>query len=164
MSLNNNWTDKRLEILREIYPQGSNSWVARQINEQTGSAFTRNAIIGKASREGIIAPKGKHREPKSVTERQANREKKLARDRERWRARQGFRLKIAPLPEPISFDDDVVFGPKKTIHELSANIQGGDCRWIEGDPREEACYCGAQSVQDKPYCGFHMRLNRQRAA
>lgn len=162
MSSNNNWTDERIQILRDRYSTcGNVSKLTEYINNHTGSTFTKNAIIGKAGREGLSIAKGK---AMTESDRAAAREKKLARDRERWRARQGFRLKIAPLPEPISFDDDVVFGPKKTIHELSINIQGGDCRWIEGDPREAACYCGAPSMPDKPYCGFHMRLNRQRAA
>lgn len=50
---NGYWTEERIRLLKELAKLGSNTWIAKQINERTGARFTRNAIIGKRSREGI---------------------------------------------------------------------------------------------------------------
>src|SRR5690348_8238508 len=47
------WTDEREKLLRELNDTGSNAWIAKQINEKTGSTFSRNAIIGKRNRLGL---------------------------------------------------------------------------------------------------------------
>lgn len=50
------WNEERLALLKDLCVKGSTAWVAQQINEQTGSSFTRNAIIGKLHREDLSAP------------------------------------------------------------------------------------------------------------
>lgn len=49
------WTDPRIELLTTLHAlkEMSFSQIAREINEQTGSQFSRNAIIGKANRMGL---------------------------------------------------------------------------------------------------------------
>lgn len=47
------WSEEREKLLRELNDTGSNAWIAKQINEKTGSTFSRNAIIGKRNRLGL---------------------------------------------------------------------------------------------------------------
>ena len=59
------WTDERLALLKEHYETApSMKAVAEIINNQTGSNFTKNAIIGKAHRMvGYQSPRRDNRLP-----------------------------------------------------------------------------------------------------
>jgi len=49
------WNDERVAVLRAMWEEGeSASMIAKRINRDAGQAlFTRNAVIGKAHREGL---------------------------------------------------------------------------------------------------------------
>ena len=46
-----NWTDEKVEFLKKNW----GSCTARELAEKMGAGFTRNSIIGKASRLGLSA-------------------------------------------------------------------------------------------------------------
>lgn len=57
--MKSDWTEPRMDLLRECFAEGgSSSVIARKINAQTGSLFTRNAVIGKLGRLGLNIPRG----------------------------------------------------------------------------------------------------------
>jgi hypothetical protein len=51
------WPPEHIELLRELYQQGTRSWVARELTARTGVAYGRNAIVGKLWRLGLRKPK-----------------------------------------------------------------------------------------------------------
>lgn len=57
------WTDDEIEALRELWPKGSSEWVAAALKERFGTrfrdAYSRNMVLGKAHRIGLMA-KRKH--------------------------------------------------------------------------------------------------------
>ena len=63
------WTDERLALLKENYETHSMQEVAAIINNQTGSNFTKNAIIGKVHRlDGYQPSQPGTRKPKAATQ------------------------------------------------------------------------------------------------
>jgi len=129
------WTDERVELLKSFYPEGSNAWVARKINEQTGSVFSRNAIIGKANRIGLESPNkpsGKDAKKPRGAKRQS---------------------KFLNFGTSIKFDKTE---PVKQLEFLGLQLDEltkGKCRFPRGD---EAPYlfCGQPVKRDSSYCPY----------
>lgn len=50
---------------------------------------------------------------------------------------------------------------KKTHkHKTVETLEARDCRWPIGDPRDVGFhFCGAQSVEGRPYCDLHWRMS-----
>jgi len=50
------WTDSRIRLLRQLIEAGASAGQARdQINAAMGTSFSRNAVIGKMRRLGIVS-------------------------------------------------------------------------------------------------------------
>jgi len=124
------WTVERVALLRRIYGTKSVAEVAREI----GHGVTRNAVIGKAGRLGLAAPKKDPRpRPPPMPPR-------------------------PPMPRPVPPPPPpVVDCPPETsadaVHLLE--LRAHQCRWLI----DEAAflYCGAPCAHGS-YCGPHARL------
>ena len=45
------WTEERLELLKKLWSEG---WSASQIAAEIGGGMTRNAVLGKSHRLGLV--------------------------------------------------------------------------------------------------------------
>jgi len=72
------WTDDRIELLKK-YENMSRSQIAERINGETGSSFSRNAIIGKLHRLGIVSTFSKEAATKRHNTNKAVRKNRQAR-------------------------------------------------------------------------------------
>lgn len=59
LETNSTWNDERFDLLKQLNGTMSNAEIAREINAKTGSVFTRNSIIGKRAREGLVVERKK---------------------------------------------------------------------------------------------------------
>lgn len=151
---NKNWTEWRVDLLTKYHADGlSDTLITDQINHDTGSCFTRNAIIGKRHRiglpcrmsqltaQGIFHPRPPRR---SREQGQANR-----------RAREhinGQKFACVPVPEMPSPDHlGIALNDLKPTH----------CRFPRGDG--PFTFCGHKVKPDSPYCEFHHHLCRRAA-
>lgn len=132
------WTEDRLALLAEIHTLGSNSWIAREINERTGSRFTRNAIIGKRHRLELASPASQGRCHGAQIKR-----KKRAPRRVYW-----DRTAREKKPLPLEADPPEFLG--LTIFEINKTT----CRYPKGDGTAESpfLFCGGPALEGSSYC------------
>ena len=141
----NEWTTERFDLLKELAKVGSNSWIAREINTRTGATFSRNAIIGKKTRNGLesSAPCGSSAGNQIPRKRRGNGDGGLQR-----RLVNRRNMKSKPLPEE-AFMQDFIGLP---LVELEAN----DCRYPQGEG--PYLFCGQPAIEGSSYCAYHHRL------
>ena len=136
------WTKEKCEFLKENWGKST----ARELAEQMGPGFTRNSIIGKASRLGLSA-KIKTRTATSNENFEnslVHKKGKLKRGRNRFKS-----LIIEKDFEPEN---------PKQLEELTDN----DCKYPIGHPNEKNFYfCGRSALKDFSYCKLHLLYSYQ---
>ena len=133
-----NWTKENIEFLQKHW----GTCTAREISEKMGAGFTRNSIIGKASRLGLSA-KIKTRKAAPGLDLENNTEDNNIKSKKSRRSR--FKsLLIEKNFEPEN---------PKQLEELDEN----SCKWPIGHPNEKSFYfCGRSSLKDFSYCKLHL--------
>jgi len=141
---NPDWTDERIQFLRDNYK----TMVVRKIAEAFGELFTRNAIIGKARRLGLQADfrQGPHRSRSGeLTVKKPNISprgriiiKREDRPMEEIRVR-----KLASKPVDIM------------------ELEGWHCREIVVE-KPTVLYCGKHKTDGSSYCLDHHNKNHTR--
>jgi GcrA cell cycle regulator len=163
-----NWTDERVELLRKLWSEGLS---ASQIAAQLGSV-TRNAVIGKvhrlklSSRGRATAAPAKQRKTvstgsvtKSVTRTQtAPRTVTVGATalQAQFDVEPVARYQVRPAENVV-----VPISRRLQLVQLSERT----CKWPNGDPlTEEFSFCGNESSEAGPYCGYHSKIAFQPAA
>ena len=132
------WTKENVEFLKKNWGLAT----ARELAEKMGPSFTRNSIIGKASRLGLSA--------KIKTRTAASNENfdKSINDKN-TKIKRGRRSKFKSLIIEKNFEPE---NPKQ-LEELDEN----SCKWPIGHPDEKSFYfCGRSSLKDFSYCKLHL--------
>ena len=133
-----NWSKENIEFLEKNWGKCT----AREISEKMGAGFTRNSIIGKASRLGLSA-KIKTRTATS----NKNFENSLTEKNNT--IRKGRKSKFKSLIIEKNFEPE---NPKQ-LEELDENT----CKWPIGHPDDAKFYfCGRSSLKDFSYCKLHL--------
>ena len=136
------WTKEKCDFLKDNWGKST----ARELAEQMGPGFTRNSIIGKASRLGLSA-KIKTRTATSNENFEnslVHKKGKLKRGRNRFKS-----LIIEKDFEPEN---------PKQLEELTDN----DCKYPIGHPNEKNFYfCGRSALKDFSYCKLHLLYSYQ---
>ncbi len=133
-----NWTKENIEFLQKHWGTST----AREISEKMGAGFTRNSIIGKASRLGLSA-KIKTRAATS------NQNFENSQEQKDIKSRRGRKSKFKSLIIEKDFEPE---NPKQ-LEELDEN----SCKWPIGHPDEKGFYfCGRSSLKDFSYCRLHL--------
>jgi GcrA cell cycle regulator len=140
------WTDERVERLKTLLADGLSS---SQIAADLGT--TRNAVIGKVTRLGLMRPA-------KVRIQHAPRAPRV---RIRNQGNAGFVVVRQPKIEPEPFipleEIEIPVAQRRTLQQL----QDRHCRWPVGDPQDEDFYfCGGEMGPGacKPYCRAHARI------
>lgn len=138
------WTVERVDLMKALYVTGiSASIMASRMNEQTGSTFTRNAIIGKIHREELERRgKNYNRAPKS---------KKVAKKRKN--------------KAPLKSTDPIMFGTYEPRvadviprHVSLLDLQAQECRFPYGDG--PFTFCAHSAPEGHSYCRVHALLTK----
>lgn len=141
------WTDERIELLKKLWADGLS---ASQIAGELGGV-TRNGVIGKVHRLGLVGRKERGAAPKPARSRNTP-----------------FR-KAAPnviQPEQIPPPPLAPWSDKHKIHFMSFTHNHKKCSWpLWGDdtPAEDKFYCGAVT-SDNRLCWFHCGIGYQAPA
>lgn len=147
------WTDTHIEQLKALLAEGLSSTA---IAAEMGCGLTRNAIIGKVSRLGLVRPSRPSRPPKPRAPRirTAATKTKLS--------IQGLGVAVLldahsqPLPEETEIEIPVE--QRRALLELTEET----CKWPVGDPAAADFYfCGGVATPGKPYCCAHCRIAYQ---
>jgi GcrA cell cycle regulator len=135
------WSPEAVDRLKQHRQNGlSAAQCARALNEEFGTHFSRNAIIGKVYRLGLAKRKRNDAQPRDV----------------RLRPRQPKRrsLNLTRFAS-VAAQENEPPAHAVTIFELRPH----HCRWPFGDPRLPGfLFCGAQRADHLPYCIMHARF------
>lgn len=136
------WTDARVELLKKCWAGGLS---ASQTASEIGG-ITRNAVIGKACRMGLIQPE---KPPKLGT---ITRPPRAAKER--------F---LRPPPQIVEPPPPELPPDESQFAMSIADIGMYDCRYPLGDPHLPGfMFCGAPKMDSSPYCYRHHRIAYQK--
>lgn len=165
-----NWTDERVELLKKLWSEGLS---ASQIAAQLGG-ISRNAVIGKVHRLKLSgrgrATKPVQRTRKTTAVNAAPRATTVSAtqssgggsSRTTTRSVGSAALKVEFVADAIAHIEtrpveDVVVPLARHLNLLQ--LTECTCKWPVGDPLAEDFYfCGADSGEGSPYCGFHSKV------
>lgn len=150
------WTPEHSQALREYVTRGiSFARAAVEINARFGTAYTRNAALGRGKRMGLVVPVRREDRPTS-----AKAEPRPAKSRKR-------RGGEAPPQEPVATP-----GPAAPVQLRCVGIsprlislvelEPGDCRYPYGGDKdnEPITFCGHPRCAGSSYCTPHFQLTR----
>jgi len=151
-----NWTEEHLKALREFLESGiSYARIADAINAKFRTAYSRNAVIGRAKRMGLAAPERPSDWPKLPP-----------------RAKPPLLHKLHERHVPVSMGLMPRFEREETVklryveidprHLSLMDLEPGDCRYpYGGDEEGEAItFCGHPRRRGTSYCAAHFHLTR----
>ncbi len=154
------WPAEHSEALRQYRAGGmSHAEVARAINARFGTAYSRNAVIGRGKRLGLGGPEGREESPKPP---QAI-EPRLRSGRERRTSQPRRPIQKLPMPTFESVKTMKLRCVEIDPRRLSfAELERGDCRYpYGGDEEDEAItFCGHPQRHGSSYCTAHFHLTR----
>jgi GcrA cell cycle regulator len=139
------WTDERTEALRALNADGLSAW---EIAKELGG-ITRNAVIGKLHRLGIVKTKVVVSAPPPPP-------------KSRLRPKPNF----ATIPNLLPAEPAPRWEPREDETPDFGNIPLGDlkssqCHWPrgEGSIEDPFRFCGRESLAGFSYCAGHARLS-----
>jgi len=150
------WEEAHSIALRELVGKGVPfSEVARALNERFGTAYTRNAAIGRARRLGLSVPQraqpagpfpaAKKPDAKRIREKRA-------------------RILLTPMTRPATMERAAVLQLRCVAitprHLALVDLEADDCRYpyggdVEGEP---ITFCGHPRREGSSYCVSHFHL------
>lgn len=140
---NSPWTDERIATLKRMWGEGA---TRSQIAAALGGGISRNAVIGKAHRLGLASrPSPIIRDGRPSPMKGKRRARSLNADAATSAA--AARKRQVAAPEP----------PKVQGYVPRPRISSRECAWPEGEALPYR-FCGAPTVEGKPYCTDHCRL------
>jgi GcrA cell cycle regulator len=148
-----NWAPEHCQALRDYLALGmSFAEIAREINTKFGTAYTRNAALGRSKRMGLSAPERPEKRPKVAPP-------GVRKPRERNALREP--VAAVPLPErapPVKLRCVGVSPRLVSLIELEAS----DCRYPYGGDKENEpiTFCGHPRLASSSYCAPHFYLTR----
>lgn len=163
-----NWTDERVERLKKLWSEGLS---ASQIAAQLGGV-SRNAVIGKVHRlnlpgrakaggtaaaartpkRNVSAPRAPNY-PSRVATRTVTRQQGATMLKEEVEVDAVNEIRYRPASNVV-----VPISRRLGLTELTERT----CKWPVGDPlKDDFHFCGNESPDASPYCGYHQRLAYQ---
>jgi len=156
------WTPEHSRALREYVARGlSFARAAMEINARFGTAYTRNAALGRGKRMGLVG--SVRREDRSTPKAGG-----APRDK---RDQQSVKVPL-PLPLPLPEPDHVAaaliapvqlrcVGISPKLISL-VDLEPGDCRYPYGGDKDDdpIAFCGHPRRAGSSYCTPHFHLTR----
>jgi GcrA cell cycle regulator len=150
------WTPEHSDALREYVATGlSFSRAADALNAKFGTAYTRNAVLGRAKRMKLVVPARPARGPKV---RQPIRAKVPRKAREGHSGAPGTTALAVERPEPPKLR---CVGVSPRLVAL-VDLEPGECRYPYGGDRDDEAitFCGHPCLRNSVYCAPHFHLTR----
>ncbi len=147
-----NWAPEHCQALRDYVALGmSFSEIAREINTKFGTAYTRNAALGRSKRMGLRAPERPRMPPKAKIPQASKRHERNA-------ARSA---QAAPTPERAAPVKLRCVGISPRLLSL-VELEASDCRYPYGGDKENEpiTFCGHPRLAGSSYCAPHFYLTR----
>ncbi|MGJ4931744.1 GcrA family cell cycle regulator [Bradyrhizobium sp. HKCCYLS2038] len=156
------WPERHSLMLRELHAKGlSYAEIARALNTEFGTAYTRNATLGRGKRLGLAAPGGlkaaRGPDLRPAPAFMGSGRRRRVRDQ---KEPDGRRIPVsAPeLPAPVRLR---CVGISPRLLSLD-QLEPGDCRYPYGGDRDDdpITFCGHPRRPGSSYCSPHFQLTR----
>lgn len=154
------WSPEAIEMLRHLWCElgCSISQIAFDLSNRFGVKTTRNAVIGKIHRIGLVKAEAiARRKPVRMKKAKPSTIPVVKDSLATELSGNSGKLDIVPVlraPEPAI---DIHFDGSSLIGLL--NLRETTCRWPVGDPREKGFgFCGADAPIGSPYCQHHHKI------
>ena len=145
------WTHARVDLLKQLWGNGLK---AHKIAAEIGGV-TRNAVIGKAHRLGLVNQK-KNGLKVHAEEQKLHQIRSTKKHRPRVQLLEDRFLPPTPIPAGHPDDLKIPLHQRRTLIELHNYA----CRWPLGDPQQPGfAFCGgaADLSNRSPYCTLHSK-------
>jgi GcrA cell cycle regulator len=156
-----NWAPEHSDALRECLAKGmSYSKAAEAINTKFGTAYTRNAAIGRGKRMGLAGPETPE-ESNRVPRAASARRRQDLRARRRTETVKPKPVRPRPVLEPAEPVKLRCVGIEPRLLCL-VDLEAGDCRYPYGGDKdgEAITFCGHPRRAGSSYCTPHHHLTR----
>ena len=148
MGTNTVWPEAAMERLQVLWREGlSASQISRQLFADLQVRYSRNAVIGKVHRLGLVGRKS----PDAKVSRRSLAER--AERAPRVRASKSDKPPAQKAPPPPLPSET----PPETARPWNAR-KGRECQWIYGEPSADALTCCSPAQPGSPWCPSHARL------
>jgi GcrA cell cycle regulator len=145
------WSAEQHDRMKDLWADGASSaQIAVALNEEFGTAFTRNAVLGRIHRLKLPTPDSKQERKKKPPG--VNARARVA----GFLLRKNLEPDAAPRPRPAPVSDRRRIGSEGvSLMELRFD----HCRFpLWGFHERSGNYCGDQTVEGLPYCAVHGAL------
>jgi GcrA cell cycle regulator len=156
-----NWAPEHCDVLRECLAKGmSYSEAADAINASFGTAYTRNAAIGRGKRMGL-AGRGKPKESNRLPRAAGTPRLKNVRRGPAAKTMKPKPVRPKPVYEPAEPVKLRCVGITPRLLSL-VDLETGDCRYPYGGDKdgEAITFCGHPRRAGSSYCTPHFHLTR----
>jgi GcrA cell cycle regulator len=153
--LGDGWTDERVELLKVLWADNSNS--ASMIAGELGGGMTRNGVIGKVHRLGLS---GRAKPPPRPGFNRVT-HGKACRASQKIAAGQVRRKSKGPTPpKPLPVTEAP--GAQPRMVDL-LTLTGEDCHYPYDQPTQSSsfAFCGCSVVSGLSYCAGHLMICTQ---
>ncbi|MBR0781933.1 GcrA family cell cycle regulator [Bradyrhizobium iriomotense] len=151
------WPSEHSDALRDYFLKGmSYAEIGRQINARFGTAYTRNAVVGRAKRLGLVIPEWMT-SPSIVPPLPGE-----ALVSPRRSALPNLNLPPKSAMKPAARVKLRCVGVQPRLIEL-VELEAADCRYPYGGDKdgEDIAFCGHPRQPGSSYCAPHARLTRR---
>ena len=150
------WRPEHSEALRDYVSRGiSFARAAAEINARFGTAYTRNAALGRGKRMGLVVPIRREDQTTAakVRPKPAKSGKRLD-----WEARPQEPVATPGPPAPVQLRC-VGISPRLISF---VELEPGDCRYPYGGDKDDEpiAFCGHPRCAGSSYCTPHFHLTR----
>lgn len=163
-----NWTDERVERLKKLWSEGLS---ASQIAAQLGGV-SRNAVIGKVHRLNLP---GRAKAGGATSARSQKRATIQTQARPTTFAPRTITRTVARPAGATMLKEEIEIDALEVVETAPSNVvvpifkrlplvklTERTCKWPIGDPlKDDFCFCGNDSPDNTPYCGYHQKLAYQ---
>ena len=150
------WAPEHSTALREYLAAGlSFSRAADALNARFGTAYTRNAVLGRAKRMKLVVPARPEHGPKVN---QPKRPKVPRKPRQDGAGMPATTTPVVARPEPPKLR---CVGVSPRLVPL-VDLEAGECRYPYGGDKdgEAITFCGHPCFRNTVYCAPHFHLTR----
>jgi GcrA cell cycle regulator len=164
------WPQEHDAALRGWVAQGkTNSEIARFLNHDFNATYSRNAVIGRASRLRLVSQSGDKGGDTSPKPKRTRKRSPTADEKIKIAAHSNLpkRYLRAAAPPIICDSSDLAPGRDEVLaHSIPLiDLAKDSCRWpVDGGLGTPFRFCGAQREQGCSYCSAHRRAALRHAA